>query len=188
MGFLAVDPRARRPGWQRAIQRVVRTKPGAAVHRTIAARLDAPIMKATNGRVSLAVGAVPGVVLTTTGARSGQRREKPLVYFTDGEDVILTASNYGGARHPGWYHNLLAHPECELDLGTRGGRFMARETAGDDRDRLFALAADVYLGYPKYAEGTNRTIRMLRLTPAPEHHLPQRGALVSGAEPCHRHI
>ncbi|HSS23359.1 MAG TPA: nitroreductase/quinone reductase family protein [Mycobacterium sp.] len=82
--------------------------------------------------------------------------------------MILTASNYGGARHPGWYHNLLAHPECELHLGPRGGRFVAREVEGDERDRLFALAADVYLGYPTYAERTNRTIRMLRLGPAPE--------------------
>jgi len=115
-GIPRVDPRARPGGWKRAMQRVVATKPGAAIHRTIAARLDTPIMKATGGRVTLAVGAVPVVVLTTTGARSGQRREKPLVYFTDGDDVILTASNYGGARHPGWYHNLLAHPECELHL------------------------------------------------------------------------
>jgi hypothetical protein len=49
-----------------------------------------------------------------------------------------------------------------------GGRFVARETEGDERDRLFALAADLYLGYPKYAERTDRTIRMLRLAPAPE--------------------
>jgi deazaflavin-dependent oxidoreductase (nitroreductase family) len=167
-GIPRVDPRTRPAGWKRAMQRVVATTPGAAVHRTIAARLDTPIMKATGGRVTLAVGAVPVVVLTTTGARSGRRRETPLSYFTDGDDVILTASNYGGARHPGWYHNLLSHPECELHLGRRGGRFVARETKGDERDRLFALAADLYLGYPKYAERTDRTIRMLRLAPAPE--------------------
>jgi deazaflavin-dependent oxidoreductase (nitroreductase family) len=167
-GIPRVDPRARPAGWKRVMQRVVATRPGAAVHRTIAARLDTPIMKATGGRVTLAVGAVPVVVLTTTGARSGQRRETPLVYFTDGDDVILIASNYGGARHPGWYHNLRADPECELHLGRHGGRFVARETEGDERDRLFALAAELYPGYPKYAERTNRTIRMLRLAPAPE--------------------
>jgi deazaflavin-dependent oxidoreductase (nitroreductase family) len=126
-GIPRVDPRACSAGWKRAMQRVVATRPGAAVHRSIAARLDTPIMKATGGRVTLAVGAIPVVVLTTTGARSGQRRETPLAYFTDGDDVILTASNYGGARHPGWYHNLLSHPECELHLGQRGGRFVARD-------------------------------------------------------------
>ncbi|EUA52724.1 hypothetical protein I552_8832 [Mycobacterium xenopi 3993] len=41
--------------------------------------------------------------------------------------MILTASNYGGARHPGWYHNLLANPECQLHIGDRGERFVAHE-------------------------------------------------------------
>jgi hypothetical protein len=57
-GIPRVDPRARSAGWKRAMQRAVATRPGAAVHRTIAARLDTPIMKATGGRITLAVGAV----------------------------------------------------------------------------------------------------------------------------------
>lgn len=51
---------------------------------------------------------------------------------------------------------------------TGGGRFVAREIRGDERDRLFVLAAELYCGYAKYADRTNRTIRILRLTPAPE--------------------
>ena len=150
------------------MQRLVATKAGAAVHRAIAAPLDAPILRATGGRVSLAAGAVPVLVLTSTGARSGQQRETPLVYFTDGDDVILMASNYGGARHPGWYHNLVAHPECELHIGPHGGPFVARETDGAERDRLYALAEDLYPGYSKYAQRTDgvRMIRVLRLSPA----------------------
>lgn len=147
---------------------LVATKPGAAIHRALAAPLDAPLMRLTRGRVSLAAGAMPLVVLTSTGARSGQRRETPLGYFTDGDDVILIASNYGGTRHPAWYHNLLADPECELHVGERGGRFVAREATGPDRDRLFDLAVNYYPGYGKYAQRTDgtRTIRVLRLTPA----------------------
>ena len=167
-GIPRIDPRAHPAVWKRALQRLVATKPGATIHRLIAAPLDAPIMKATGGRVSLAVGALPVVVLTSTGARSGQRRETPLTYFTDGDDVILTASNYGGARHPSWYYNVLARPECELHIGPRGGRFVARETEEAERDRLFGLAVDLYPGYANYAQRTGgiRTIRMLRLTPA----------------------
>lgn len=167
-GIPRVDPREGRAAWKRAMLALVATKPGAAIHRALAAPLDAPLMRLTRGRVSLAAGAMPLVVLTTTGARSGQRRETPLGYFTDGDDVILIASNYGGARHPAWYHNLLAHPECELHVGERGGRFVAREATGADRDRLFGLAMDYYPGYAKYAERTDgtRTIRVLRLTPA----------------------
>ena len=166
-GIPRVDPRAGQPAWKRGLARLTSTKPGAAVHRTIAAPLDALIMRITGGRANLAGGALPLVVLTSTGARSGQARQTPLAYFTDGDDVILIASNYGGARHPGWYHNLLAHPECELHIGPRGGPFTAHETEGADRDGLFQLAVDMYPGYAKYAERTDniRTIRILRLTP-----------------------
>jgi deazaflavin-dependent oxidoreductase (nitroreductase family) len=125
-------------------------------------------MKATGGRVRLNL-AVPIVVLTSTGARSGQRREIPLAYFTDGDDVILIASNYGGRRHPAWYHNLLAHPECELRIGERGGRFVARETDGADRDRLYTLAVErlnrVFALHQKRS-GDFRSIPVMRLTPS----------------------
>jgi deazaflavin-dependent oxidoreductase (nitroreductase family) len=166
-GIPRVDPRARPAAWKRGMQRLVATRPGAAVHRMIAARLDAPIMKATGGRVSLAMGVLPVVVLTSTGARSGRRRETPVSYFTDGDGVILMASNYGVARHPSWYHNLLAHPECELHIGQRGGSFVAGATEGAERDRLYALAVDLYRGYAKYAQQTGgiRTIGVMRLTP-----------------------
>ena len=168
-GIPRVDPRgAHRAAWQRAILRLVATRPGAAVHRTLAAPLDAPLMRLTHGRVSLAVGAIPLVVLVSTGARTGQRRETPLVYFTDGEAVILMASSYGREHHPGWYYNLAAHPACELRVGPRGGRFLAREVQGAERDRLYALAVDHYGGYGAYAQRTDgvRTIPVLRLTPA----------------------
>lgn len=68
-------------------------------------RFEAPFFKATRGRLKLSAN-LPMVVLTSVGARSGEHREVPLAYFTDGDDVVLIASNYGGTRHPAWYHNL----------------------------------------------------------------------------------
>ncbi|MCV7257801.1 nitroreductase family deazaflavin-dependent oxidoreductase [Mycobacterium shimoidei] len=167
-GIPRVDPRGSSARWKRVVASIAATKRGTAIHRAIAARLDAPIMRATRGHLNSAFGGLPIVVLISTGARSGQPRETPLTYFTDGDDVILVASNYGGARHPAWYHNLMAHPECELRIGKRGGRFVAREASGADRDRLYALAIELYPGYANYAAQTDgvRTIRVLRLTPA----------------------
>ncbi|BBX18417.1 nitroreductase [Mycolicibacterium duvalii] len=167
-GISRVDPRSGRPGWKRAILRAAATKPGTALHRMVAARLDKPLMKVTGGRVTLGAGAVPVAILTSIGARTGKCRETPVTYFTDGDDVILMASNYGGDHHPGWFYNLLANPECELHIGPRGGRFTARETHGVDRDQLFALAVELYSGYGRYAQRTEgvRTIRVLRLTPS----------------------
>ena len=167
-GIPRVDPLAPRSLWQRATQALVATKAGAAVHRTLVAPVDGPLMRLSRGHVNLAFGVLPIVMLTSTGARSGQPRETPLGYFTDGDDVVLIASNYGGQHHPGWYHNLVAHPECELHVGEHGGRFVAREATDADRDRLYGLAVDFYPGYGNYAQRTDgvRRIRVMQLSAA----------------------
>jgi deazaflavin-dependent oxidoreductase (nitroreductase family) len=163
----------RRPLWKRNLNwwlggKAFTTPTGTAIWRRLVAPIEAPLMKATRGHVRVSFSA-PVVVVTTTGARSGERREVPLAYFTDGEDVILIASNYGGARHPAWYHNLVAAPECEVHIGQRGGRFVAREAQGADRDRLYALARDrlnPVFGLYETRTGSRR-IPVMRLTPAP---------------------
>jgi deazaflavin-dependent oxidoreductase (nitroreductase family) len=167
-GIPRVDPSARRGPIKRAVQWLAATKQGVAFTRSVAVPIDSVLLKATHGRVGVTMGAAPVLLLTSTGARSGLPRSVPLQYFTDGDDVVLAASNFGGGRHPGWYHNLLANPECELRVGGNGGPFVAREVHDGDRRRLFELAIDLYPGYVKYADRTEgvRIIRMLRLTPA----------------------
>ena len=103
--------------------------------------------------------------LMTTGAKSGKPREVQLTYFHDGSDPILIASNYGGPKHPQWYYNLRAHPECEFG----GERFVATEvTNSDEYARLYALAEQVYAGYSDYRAKTapiGRQIPIFRLKP-----------------------
>lgn len=161
-----------RPLWKRNLTwwlggKVFTTTTGSAIWRAVVAPVEAPLMKATRGRVRVSFSA-PIVVLTSVGARSGERRHIPLTYFTDGDDVVLIASNYGGTSHPAWYHNLRADPMCELHIGERGGRFTAREADGADRDRLYALAFDRL--NPAFAlhekRSGARTIPVMRLTPA----------------------
>jgi deazaflavin-dependent oxidoreductase (nitroreductase family) len=76
-----------------------------------------------------------------------------------------TASNYGGPKHPQWYYNLKAHPECELG----GERFLATEiTESDDYARVYGLAEQVYAGWSDYRLKTDpigRRIPVFRLTP-----------------------
>ncbi len=164
---------AERPLWKRNLNWLLggqlwATKTGLAIWGRTAARVEAPLMKATRGRIRLNL-AVPMVVLTSTGARSGKQRDIPLAYFTDGDDVILIASNYGGDRHPAWYHNLRAHPTCELRIGDRGGRFIANETEEADRARLYGLAAERLNRVWQVEDERSgaRTIPVMRLTPTP---------------------
>ena len=103
--------------------------------------------------------------MISTGAKSGQRRERQLTYFHDGPDPILIASNAGGAKHPQWYYNLKAHPECEFG----DERFVATEvTDPDEYTRLYGLAELVYGGYGDYRAKmapAGRRIPVFRLTP-----------------------
>jgi deazaflavin-dependent oxidoreductase (nitroreductase family) len=111
--------------------------------------------------------ALPSANLTTTGARSGQRRTCTVLYFSDGDDLILIASSFGRDQHPGWYHNLKAHPEGHLERAGRSGDYLAEEIDDDDeRARLFALADLVYPGYADYrvrADAIGRRIPIMRL-------------------------
>ncbi|MHC9296711.1 nitroreductase family deazaflavin-dependent oxidoreductase [Mycobacterium sp. LTG2003] len=159
-----------RPTWKRDMAwwfggKLFSTKPFSTMWRKLVVPLEAPVQKATGGRLRLSVG-IPVLVLTSIGARSVKRYETPLAYFTDGDDVILIASNYGRDRHPAWFHNLRAHPDCELHIGPRGGSFVAREAEDADRDRLYALAAArLNKGWNVYEQRTDgiRTIPVMRL-------------------------
>ena len=80
------------------------------------------------------------VLLTSKGAKSGVQRTTPLIYFTDGDRVVLIASNYGGTRHPAWYYNVKADPAVTLLGGGFEGKFTGEEATGAERQRLWALA------------------------------------------------
>ena len=111
------------------------------------------------------IGDTPVVLLTCRGARSGVERTVPLLYFTDEGRAVLMASNYGGSRHPAWYHNVRANPEVTLTAGGVTGRFTAHETAGEERDRLWRLAQQLTRGYTQYERTTEgRTIPVMVFT------------------------
>ena len=169
-GIPRVDPTSKPTIVWRAVSRFLATKAGSTIHRTLLAPLDTRLIHLTRGRIHLAKGTFPLVLLRTTGAKSGIQRDVTLVYFTDGDDVILIASNYGQVKHPSWYYNLLKNPRCELFADGRsdsGGSFVARPTEGADHDRLFALAEGYGSNFTSYATNTDgiRTIPVLRLTP-----------------------
>ena len=169
-GIPRVDPTAEPPWTLRAVARILSTRPGSAVHRHVMAPLDGPLMRLTHGHVHFGKGTIPLVVLRSTGAKSGISRDVVLGYFTDGDDVVLIASNYGQARHPSWYYNLLKNPHCQLFSEGRtdhGGHFVARLTVGEDHDRLFALAEGYASNFASYAVKTEgvRAINVFRLSP-----------------------
>jgi deazaflavin-dependent oxidoreductase (nitroreductase family) len=136
-------------GWERVLARFAASPAGGWYFINVANRIDKHLVPATRGRLSTAIGQQV-LVVETVGAKSGQARRIPLVYVTDGDDIVLVASKGGAPRHPAWYHNLRAHPEVRVWAAGRAGRYRAREAAGAERERLWQLAVDYYPGYEAY--------------------------------------
>ncbi|WP_327291438.1 nitroreductase/quinone reductase family protein [Streptomyces sp. NBC_01198] len=108
---------------------------------------------------------VPLLLLTTTGARSGELRTMPMTYLRDGSRLVVFAANGGRENHPGWYHNLLADPSCRVEVGTESYEATAAATDGADRERLWAeqlLVAPYFAGFEERAG--KRRIPVVALT------------------------
>jgi deazaflavin-dependent oxidoreductase (nitroreductase family) len=106
----------------------------------------------------------PLVLLTTTGAKSGQPRTTPVAYSIDGAHLVIIASAGGAPTHPDWYHNLVAHPMVTVELGSETFQARARVVAGAERDRLYAQHA-LALGFSisDYRQKTTRQIPVIIL-------------------------
>ena len=150
-----------------ATERFAASRVGAWLFLHVFHRIDARLLPLTRGRLSVAVGAPVGM-LETVGARTGALRRTPLLYAADGDRLVLIASNCGGPRHPGWYHNVLARPDVHF-VARDGVRraYRAGVAVGAERARLWRLAADVYDGYTTYQRRTPaRRIPVVVLAPA----------------------
>lgn len=116
--------------------------------------------RANGGKVK---GWAPLILLTTTGAKTGQRRIIPLMYVSDGDRVLAIASKGGSPKHPLWYHNLLAHPEVTVEVGSEKFEATARVLTGDEREQAFAKAAEAFPFYAEYQKKAPREIPVIAL-------------------------
>ena len=120
----------------------------------------------------------PVLLLTTTGAKSGQPRLAPVVYSRDGEQYVIVASKGGAPTHPAWYLNLLANPVVTVEVGGETFELRATATEGAERDRLYEQHAAHSPSFAEYQRRTTRIIpvvvleRVLRRDPGD---LPERG-------------
>ncbi|MGP3951939.1 nitroreductase/quinone reductase family protein [Streptomyces sp. 7N604] len=103
------------------------------------------------------------LLLTTTGAKSGQEHTVPLGYVRDGDLLLVVASAGGAPRHPAWYHNLLAHPLVRVEIGTEVFEAVAVPAEGAWRDGLFARVVSAEPGYADYQSRTTRTLPVVVL-------------------------
>ena len=123
--------------------------------------------RANDGKVGGNFEGSPMVLLTTTGAKSGNQHTTPLVYLQEGDapgsPVYVFASMGGAPTHPAWYHNIVANPKVTVELP--GDRFEARAVviAGDARERIWTEQKSRMPNFAEYEQKTTRTIPVIEL-------------------------
>lgn len=114
--------------------------------------------RANKGKVGGMFANANMILLTTTGAKSGQSRTTPLVYSKDGARYVIIASMAGAPNNPDWYHNLRADPTATAEVGTEKFKVKASVTSGDERERLYNAQAAQMPVFNDYRKKTTRQI------------------------------
>ena len=121
--------------------------------------------RANEGRVGGMFEGSTLLLLHHTGAKSGKSRSNPLGYLSDEGRYVVFASKAGAPTNPDWYHNLKAHPNVTIEVGTDTIEVVASEATGDERDRLYRTQADRVPQFADYEKQTDRVIPVIVLTP-----------------------
>jgi deazaflavin-dependent oxidoreductase (nitroreductase family) len=119
--------------------------------------------RANGGKVGGMFAGAPLLLLTTTGAKSGQQRVAPLAYTTDNGRLVVIASKGGAPTHPDWFHNLRANPEATVEVGTETFPVRATIPEGEERQRLFDQMAGQMPNFAEYQRNTTRKIPVVVL-------------------------
>lgn len=120
---------------------------------------------ANEGRVGGMFEGMPLLLLHHTGAKSGASRVNPLAYQSDQGRYVVFASKGGAPTNPDWYHNLKAHPNVTIEIGTDTIDAVASEATGEERNRLFRTQAERIPQFADYQEKAGRVIPVIVLTP-----------------------
>jgi deazaflavin-dependent oxidoreductase (nitroreductase family) len=105
------------------------------------------------------------LLLTTTGARSGQPRTTPLMFHRQDDRLLVIASNIGAAQHPDWYHNLVADPHVTVEVGDQSYPALASTLDGPEHEQLWELLKQQYPFFAEHENKTDRRIPVVALTP-----------------------
>ena len=131
-------------------------------------RTQADVFEASGGTEANTMAGVPVIVLTSVGARTGLLRKTPLMRVEHDGEYAVVASMGGAPTHTVWYHNLVAHPQVELQDGPVKRDYTAREVSGAERDMWWERACAVWKDYASYQTRTTRLIPVFVLTPVQE--------------------
>jgi deazaflavin-dependent oxidoreductase (nitroreductase family) len=128
--------------------------------------LDRSLQRRTGNRWSIiGKNVAPGLLLSTTGRRSGLARDTPLLFASDDNAFVVVGSNYGRTNHPDWSANLLAHPDASVTIEGRRVEVVAELADRAQKERVWPLILRVWPAYDTYAARSGRDLRVFILRP-----------------------
>ena len=127
------------------------------------ARENAELYMASGGAEGAELKGKPVILLTTIGAKTGEKRAVPLAYQVIDGRLVIVASMAGAQRNPPWFFNLVKHPEVEVELNGESFKATAVVTEGEDRSYLYGKVAEVLPAFQEYATRTTRVIPVVEL-------------------------
>jgi deazaflavin-dependent oxidoreductase (nitroreductase family) len=120
--------------------------------------------RANGGKVGGPFEGATLLLLTTTGAKSGQQRISPLAYLRIDGKMLIVGSYRGADVHPAWVHNLRADPRAHIEVGTDAYDVLARELPREERDDAWEKIVASAPGFGDYQANTDRVIPLFELT------------------------
>ena len=122
--------------------------------------------RANGGKVGGQFEGADLLLLTTTGAKSGQPRLSPLAYFRVDGKLLIVGSFAGADVNPGWVHNLRANPSAHIEVGNDSWDVTAHELSAAERDDLYPKLTALAPAFAEYQAKTTRVIPVFELQPA----------------------
>jgi deazaflavin-dependent oxidoreductase (nitroreductase family) len=148
------------------VQKVAGSPAFAKVAPHVIPRVDRVLHRLTGGRFLMSAAMLPAVVLTTTGARSGQPRRAPLATLPqDDGSFLVVGSNFGRPHHPAWTANLIAHPEASISFQGDDVAVTAHLLTEDEKEAVWPLLTTMWPTFDRYVERSGRDLRVFCLVP-----------------------
>jgi deazaflavin-dependent oxidoreductase (nitroreductase family) len=149
----------------RAVIKMSGSKAFRAVGPKVVPHLDRALHRVTGGRVIMSGGMLPSLVLTTTGAKTGQRRQTPLATKPEDGGWYVVGSNFGKEKHPAWTANLIANPQAEVSFKAKTTPVNAHLLTAEEKAEVWPHLVKFWPNYDVYTERSGRDLRVFRLDP-----------------------
>lgn len=149
----------------KAVVKMAGSKTFMRIGPKVVPHVDRFLHKVTGGKVVMSAGLLPSLVLTTTGAKTGQKRTTPLATKPDGGGWYVVGSNFGREKHPAWTANLVAHPDVEISFKGKTIPVRARLLTAEEKAATWPKLVKFWPNYDVYVERSGRDLRVFRLDP-----------------------